>query len=88
MLSVTVPGGGVKLELSPDLIWLDDVSMAPPPVVSIAPTAPGRALVSTPPAPVVYPEVSGRVGVVEDVSWAIRRGANAPSASAAASAVK
>jgi hypothetical protein len=77
-LEVSAPGRGVNVELSP----------APPTAVSVAPTLPGRALVSTPPAPVVYPEVSERVGVVEDVSWAIRRGANAPRASAAARAVK
>jgi hypothetical protein len=76
-LEVSAPGRGVDVALSP----------APPTAVSVAPTLPGRALLSTPPAPVVYPEVSGRVGVVEDVSWAMRRGANAPRASAAAKAV-
>jgi hypothetical protein len=89
MLSLTAPPAPEVSEpvpAAPGVILLDDVSTAP--VVSVAPTRPGRALVSTPPAPAVYPEVSGRVGDVEDVSWAMRRGANAPRASAAASAVK
>jgi len=56
-------------------------------VVSIAPTRPGRALVSTPAAP-EYPDVSGRATPADDVSWAARRGANAASASAAMAPVR
>ena len=43
------------------------VSELSAPVVSVAPTRPGLALVSTP-APPVYPDVSGRATPAEDVS--------------------
>ena len=40
------------MELSPDLIRLDDVSAAPPTAVSVAPTLPGRARATRRPRPV------------------------------------
>jgi hypothetical protein len=60
MLSVAAPGRGVYAALSPDFRHLDVSPPAPtvvstpaaPAAVSVAPTRPGRALVSTPPAPV------------------------------------
>jgi hypothetical protein len=55
MLSLTAPPAAPAVSepapAAPGWILLDDVSTAP--VVSVAPIWPGRALVSTPPAPVV-----------------------------------
>ena len=55
MLSLTAPPAAPEVSepapAAPGLTLLDDVSAAP--VVSVTPTPPGRALVSTPPAPVV-----------------------------------
>jgi hypothetical protein len=60
---------------------------APPTLdVSMAPTRPGCAVVSTPAVP-LYPDVSGRVSRVVDVSCAASRGAKTPTASAVIRAV-
>jgi hypothetical protein len=77
-LVVSVPSVSMRVVSAPDVSA---------PVVSIAPTRPGRALVSTPAAP-EYPDVSGRATPADDVSWAARRGANAASASAAMAPVR
>jgi hypothetical protein len=81
--SVSVPSVSMPVVSAPAL----SAPIVSAPVVSIAPTRPGRALVSTPAAP-EYPDVSGLATPAEDASWAARRGANAPSASAAIAAVR
>jgi hypothetical protein len=59
----------------------------PRPDESRAPTRSGWAVVSMPAVP-LYPDVSGRVSRVVDVSCAASRGAKAPTASAVIRAVK
>jgi hypothetical protein len=86
VLSVTVSPGALSVP-PVALVSAEALSPAPNRTVSVASTRPGLALVSTPPAP-VYPAVSGRATPAEDESWAARRGAKAPMASAAASAVR
>jgi hypothetical protein len=58
----------------------------PTPVESKAPTRPGCAVVSIPAVP-LYPDVSGRVSRVADVSCAASRGAKPPIASTAIKAI-
>ena len=63
LLVVSVPSVSIPVVSAPAV----SAPIVSTPIVSIAPTRPGRALVSTPAAP-EYPDVSGRATPAEEVS--------------------
>ena len=68
LLVVSVPSVSMPVVSAPAVsARIVSAGIVSAPVVSIAPTRPGRALVSTPAAP-EYPDVSGRATPAEEVS--------------------